>query len=167
MRCDDLFGVEHAQGDHGHQCLVLWPLRSRQRPVVTSEHCEVLSSSVVLQHESARPYTACVIDNYGCSFYLCPSSSICACYFHNCYIFGLPKETLGGTASLSNEEVRFQCMNGCTYSRGFFPPLRNPGVNLLKPAGYLMHQQVFCVFCPHCMCFVCIWEQAVTVPLTL
>jgi len=27
----------------------------------------------------------------------------------------------------------FQCMNGYTYSQGFFPPLRNPGVNLLKP----------------------------------
>jgi hypothetical protein len=116
------------QVDRGHHCLVLWPLRSCQRPAVTSKHCGVFSTDVVLRLESARQHTACVRDTYGHSFHLCLSSSICACSFSDCCIFGPPKEAPGETASWSNEEVRFQCMNGCTYSQGFPLPVKNRGV---------------------------------------
>jgi hypothetical protein len=42
-------------------------------------------------------------------------------------------------------------------------PLPLTLINILKPTGYGMQQQVVylsnCTLCPHCMCFVFVWEQ--------
>lgn len=83
-------------------------LRNHPRPAIRSKFCHLVSTDVLLLHDSARPYTACVTAetisdiHFECLPQPMYSSGYAPCDYH---IFGSFKEASGGKTFQSNEEV--------------------------------------------------------------
>ena len=99
-------------------------LKIHFRPAIKSKRHGLLSSGVLLQHDNARPHTACttvatITDlHFECLPHPPFSPDLAPSDFH---MFGPLREAMGGRSSVLMKRYATRCMSGCVeYQNNFF-----------------------------------------------